>query len=164
MTTASGETGVTINCSSVPRSRSFTMANAERIVPEKVSRMATRPGISRFALRESGLNIITGCASTTGWRARWAMRSFSVFCNTTPLAAASACVDTVESEPRGRTAACQNREASALPLCEGWPRSRSSCDLALPQLHFLATGFSELNEYILERRLDFADGDVCAAE
>ena len=66
MTTAIGETGVTMSCSSVPRSRSFTIANAERIVPENVSRMEMRPGISRFALRMSGLNIITGCASTGG--------------------------------------------------------------------------------------------------
>ena len=64
MTTASGETGVTMSCSSVPRSRSLTMAKAERIVPENVSRIEIRPGMSRFALRMSGLNIITGCAST----------------------------------------------------------------------------------------------------
>ena len=43
-TTATGEAGVTMSCSSVPRSRSRTMANAASSVPEKVRRIATRPG------------------------------------------------------------------------------------------------------------------------
>ena len=65
-TTAIGETGVTISCSSVPRSRSRTIEKAASSVPEKVSRIATSPGMRRLALRESGLNSITGCGINGG--------------------------------------------------------------------------------------------------
>jgi hypothetical protein len=99
-TTPSGETGVTMSCSSVPRSRSRTMANAARMVPENASRMAIRPGISRLALRESGLNSITGCGSRGGAASRArVIASSSEWVSAMPVAADRVCDETEESEP-----------------------------------------------------------------
>jgi hypothetical protein len=76
------------------------MANAASSVPENVSRIATSPGISRFAVRESGLKSSSGCGriGMSFVPARWAS-SFTERESATPLAAASAWLEIVESEP-----------------------------------------------------------------
>src|SRR6266542_4114291 len=93
-----------MSCSSVPRSRSRTIAKAARRVPEKVSRIATRPGMRRLALRESGLKSRSGWVRI-GRSFAWARSASSVtdLAKATPLAAARACAEIVESEPSIRT-------------------------------------------------------------
>ena len=89
-----------MSCSSVPRSRSRTMAKAASSVPEKVSRIATSPGIRRFALRESGLKRKRGCVRMGRSAAPARCASSEIDCaKATPLAAAKAWLEMVESEP-----------------------------------------------------------------
>ncbi len=89
------------------------MANAERMVPEKVSRMAMSPGISKFALRMSGLKSITGCASIAASRLLASIR-LMLFDSTTPFAAFSAAVATVESDPSISTSTFAGRLSARL--------------------------------------------------
>src|SRR5882762_9725315 len=59
-----GLTGVTNNCSSVPRSFSRTIENAVRNVVTFSSRIAVSPGRKKLGDRESGLNNSLGRMST----------------------------------------------------------------------------------------------------
>ncbi len=98
--TATGEAGVTMSCSSVPRSRSRTMANAASRVPENVRRIATRPGIRRFAVRESGLKSMSGCTRiASSFTPAFSAISATDRDSASPLAAASAWLEIEESEP-----------------------------------------------------------------
>jgi len=62
-----------------------------RIVPENVSRIEMRPGMSRLALRMSGLNIITGCAFRSTAVRLFSISALMALERMTPFAAASAC-------------------------------------------------------------------------
>src|SRR5262249_61445774 len=82
------------------------MGKAARSVREKVSRIATSPGIRRLALLESGLKRKSGCVRIG--RSLAPARSASSVTDrakATPLAAARPALGIVEAEPAIRTRA-----------------------------------------------------------